>query len=72
MIVIKKSKSLSKLIFEITDLSPKKFRFTIVSRMQNLSLDVVSLIYKANDTIVKPRIINDMDNKMVSIKNVGE
>ena len=69
MIVIKKSKSLSKLIFEITDLSPKKFRFTIVSRMQNLSLDVVSLIYKANDTIVKPRIINDMDKSIDYLKN---
>ena len=59
--VITKSKSLSKLIFEITQTSPEKYSFSLVSRLQNISLDIVSALYSANDTIINLNIIGDMD-----------
>lgn len=59
--VIKKSKELSKLIFEITEKSPKKFRFTIVTRLQNCSIEVVSNLLFANDTIVNLKILADYE-----------
>lgn len=39
--VIVNAKDLCNYIFIITDKSPKKFRFSLVSRLQNLSLNVL-------------------------------
>lgn len=36
----------------VTQKTPKQFRFTFVSRLQNLSLDVIEKLYRANDTFV--------------------
>jgi hypothetical protein len=36
----------------VTHKSPKQFRFTFTSRLQNLSLDVIEALYRANDTFV--------------------
>jgi len=52
--VITKAKNLSSYIFTITRKSPKQFRFTLVARMQNYSLDIIEYIYRANDTFVRP------------------
>lgn len=52
--VITKTKDLSSYVITITQKSPKQFRFTFVSRMQNLCLDVIECLYRANDTFVKP------------------
>ncbi|MDO5396374.1 MAG: four helix bundle protein [bacterium] len=68
--VIKKSKDLSGMIFEITERSPKKFRFTLVSKMQNLSLEVISELYMANDTFVDMKIISDMNKTIDFTKNI--
>lgn len=57
--VITKAKDLGNYIFVITDKSPKKFRFTLVSRMQNLALDVIENLYQANAVFV--RNTNDMN-----------
>ena len=55
--VIMKAKDLSAYIVTITQKSPKQFRFTFVSRMQNLSLDVIENIYLANETyLAEPRL----------------
>ena len=51
--VITKAKDLSSYVITITQKSPKQFRFTFVSRMQNLCLDVIEGLYRANDTFVK-------------------
>jgi hypothetical protein len=48
--VITEAKKLTSLVFSITDKSPKKFRFTFVSRLQNLALDIVESLFRANDT----------------------
>ena len=49
LVVLQKAKNLAKYIFQITEKSPKKFRFTFVSRLQNLALDCVENIFRANN-----------------------
>lgn len=46
--VMTKSKDLAKYILTVTEKSPKKFRFTLVVRIQNYILDVIENIYLAN------------------------
>lgn len=50
--VITKAKDLCGYIMTITQRSPKHFRFTFVSRLQNLALDVVERMYRANDCFI--------------------
>lgn len=50
--VIIKAKDLCSYIMTVTQKSPKQFRFTFTSRLQNLSLNVVENLYRANDTFV--------------------
>lgn len=47
--VVIKAKELCSYIMVITQKSPKHFRYTFVSRLQNLSLDIIEHIYRAND-----------------------
>lgn len=35
-------------IFTITDKSPKKFRFTLVAKLQQFSIDILENLYRAN------------------------
>lgn len=51
--VITKAKDLCSYIMTITQKSPKHFRYSFVSRMQNLSLSVIENLYRANDVFVK-------------------
>lgn len=46
--VFTKAKDLAKYIITVTEKSPKKFRFTLVTRLQNYILDAIELIYLAN------------------------
>ena len=55
LIVITKAKELCAYVMTVTQKSPKHFRFTFVTRMQNLSLDVIENLYRANDTFVSGR-----------------
>ena len=48
LIVLEKANELGEYIFLISDSAPKKYRFTFVSRMQNLMLDIIENLYKAN------------------------
>jgi len=50
--VVMKAKDLCRYIMTVTQRSPKQYRFTFTTRMQNLSLDVVQDIYLANDIFV--------------------
>ena len=47
--VVTKAKDLCRYVMTVTEKSPKRFRFTLVSRMQNLALDVIEQAYRAND-----------------------
>ena len=47
--VITKAKDLCSYVITITQKSPKQFRFTFVTRLQNLALDAIDNLYRAND-----------------------
>ena len=51
--MITKAKDLCSYVMTVTQRSPKQYRYTFVSRLQNLSLSVIENLYRANDTYVK-------------------
>ena len=51
LIVIMKAKDLCSYIMTVTQKSPKQYRFTFVTRLQNLSLDVIENLYRANEVL---------------------
>lgn len=53
LLVIVKAKDLGNYIFTVTDKSPKKFRFSLISRLQNLALSMIENLYRANMVFVK-------------------
>ena len=50
LFVITKCKDISKYVFTIIDKSPKKYRYSVVTRLQNYTLEILELLYKANNT----------------------
>ena len=50
--VITKSKELCSYIMTVTQKSPKHFRYTFVSRLQNLSMDILENLYRANEVFL--------------------
>ena len=52
LVVITKTKDLVVYIFNITKNSPKKFRHTFISRLQNLALDCLTNLCFANETYI--------------------
>jgi len=52
LLIVTKAKELCSYIIAVTQKSPKQFRFTFVSRLQNLALDVIEKIYFANEIYI--------------------
>ena len=52
LIVITKSKDLCSYVLVITQKSPKHFRYTFVNRLQNLAIDVIESLIRANDVFI--------------------
>ena len=50
--VITKAKEVCSYILTITDKPPKRFRFTLVSRLQNYSLTIIENLILANEIYV--------------------
>ena len=50
--VITKAKDLCSYVMTVTQKSPKQFRFTFVSRLQNLALSAIENLFRANDVFV--------------------
>lgn len=50
--VINKAKELASYVLTVTDKSPKRFRFTMTSRLQNYALDIIESLYLANEVFV--------------------
>lgn len=50
--VVTKAKDLCRYVMTVTQKSPKQYRFTFTTRLQNLSMDIIEEIYLANDTFV--------------------
>ncbi|MGL6201573.1 MAG: four helix bundle protein [Lachnospiraceae bacterium] len=59
LMVITRAKDLCSYILTITDKSPKKFRFTLTSRLQNCALNIIEFLLTANEV----RVIK-MDGKI--------
>jgi len=62
--VVTKSKELCSYIMTVTQKSPKQFRFTFVTRLQNLSLDVIEKIYYANEIFVTKGNEKNAENRL--------
>ena len=62
-----KAKELSKTVFLFTTNAPKKFRFTLTSRMQNLSLEIIALINHANEVFVDVKLLTDLDQSIKAL-----
>lgn len=62
LMVITKAKDMCSYIMTVTVKSPKQYRFTFVSRLQNLALDVIENLYRANDCAltVSPKSKNNL------------
>lgn len=52
LIVFTKTKDLVDYVIDITSRSPKSFRFTFVTRLQNYALDILENLFKANEVLV--------------------
>ena len=53
LIVIIKTKELCELVLNASEKAPKKFRFSIVSKMQSYVFSALENLYKANAILVK-------------------
>ena len=53
LLVIVKSKELCTYVMTVTQKSPKQFRFTFTSRLQNLTLDIMDNLMRANDIFLQ-------------------
>lgn len=76
--VITKAKDLCDYVLTVTDRSPKKYRFTLVIRLQNYSLDVLENVLSANDVPIKDGGISEAKERqsfqrraMTSLKTLG-
>lgn len=66
--VITRAKELCQYILVITDKSPKKFRFTLVSRLQNYSLSVIEHLFKANQQFAGEGKTDEQYEKRLSLQ----
>ena len=48
LVVMTKARELAKYIFDSCEKSPKKFRFTLCTKLENYCLNVIEYIYVAN------------------------
>lgn len=77
--IIIKSRKLIEYIFTITEKSPKKFRFTITSHLQNEALNIMEYLIRANEIYVKDkaqtenyrRRLNYQQEAMIELKILG-
>lgn len=51
--VITKAKDLCSYIMTVTDKSPKRFRFTLVAKLQAYALNTIENLYRANEIFMK-------------------
>lgn len=61
--VITRAKELSLYILAVTDKSPKKFRFTLVSRLQNYALEILEDLFLANEIPLDGKRAGDTERR---------
>lgn len=62
--VITAAKNLSTYVFIVTNKSPKIFRFSLVSRLQNFSLNIIEKLYRANEVFVKNKAPDTIQKRL--------
>ena len=62
--IVTKAKELCSYIITITQKSPKQFRFTFVTRLQNLSLDAIEKIYFANEVFISKGNVKNAEKRL--------
>lgn len=62
--VITKAKDLCSYVMTVTEKSPKQFRFTFVSRLQNLALSSIENLFRANDVFVSKTDIHSQKERL--------
>lgn len=72
LLVIEKAKELAKHTLKVTSNAnryPKKFRFSLVDKMQNKSLEIYEMLFEANRTDIKyyKRIVLNCKQKQLHI-----
>ena len=70
MAVFTAAKKLAEYIFVICEKSPKKFRWSIITRLQNASIDVIENLYRANFERGKDERIAYQKSALVSLNLV--
>jgi hypothetical protein len=65
--VIGAAKTLAGHVFKITQGAPKQYRFSLSGRMQNMALELVRLLYSANETYVDMKLLRDMDKSIEAL-----
>ena len=66
LVVITKAKDLCSYVFTVTDKSPKRFRFTLVARLQGYALDTVESLDLANETFIAARAKERLDQRLAN------
>ena len=56
--VITKAKDLCSYILTVTEKSPKRFRFTLTTKLQNYALNIIEKLYRANEVFLVKGDIN--------------
>ena len=62
--VLTKSKELCSYVMTITHKSPKEYRFSYVSRLQNLALDIVENIIRANEVFLEKENVHSYNLRL--------
>ena len=67
--VITKAKDLCSYVMTVTQKSPKQFRFTFISRLQNLALSAIENLFRANDVFVSKTDIHSQQQRISYQRN---
>lgn len=62
--VITKAKDMCSYVMTITQKSPKHFRYTFTSKLQNLALDVIENLFRANDVFVSKQDLQSQKERI--------
>lgn len=62
--VVTSAKNLCSYVLIATNKSPKTFRFTLVSRLQKLTLDIIENVYRANEIFVQSKNLQNMQKRL--------
>ena len=62
--VITKAKDLCSYILTVTEKSPKRFRFTLTSRIQNHALNIIENLYRANEVFLTKGDLSALDKRL--------